>query len=371
LRLLEEATNDLANPLDLASAQLESKLAAIRGRLAPQRAAIAQKLDKYFDRERLALIGTGLMHIEQPSSQPPVPRCSAAREQGPQEYIQHIDAVARELCELYQLGIQLIELELEIPRDQYRRMLPARMESATIPFVRKQELSGGEFSPRDVLRRIFYTLFRDNIRRALGLKPLIEIVSSAAENGSSRVLRVGTASGLTGIAIDRIPGSHVWVSTVGMRTGNFAKAFANVPRFDLCVCDLDSTDLLEFSSTVAVIRPFMAGQARIVGYHFNFGATELPADSALRIGLPGKDAIRIYRTGSEAAALLMRSLMRANDLHQAGKYVALVVSLMRSALRIGLHPVILLMRRWNIGRGETTPFHPDLRKSIIIEIVVT
>ena len=37
-----------------------------------------------------------------------------------------------------------------------------------------------------------------------------------------------------------------------------------------------------------------------------------------KIGLPGKDAIRIYRTGSEAAALLMRSLMRAKQLHQAG-----------------------------------------------------
>ena len=51
------------------------------------------------------------------------------------------------------------------------RMLPPRLESAAIPFVRMQELSGTEFTPRRALRRIFYRFFRKNIWRGLGLKP--------------------------------------------------------------------------------------------------------------------------------------------------------------------------------------------------------
>jgi hypothetical protein len=368
LLLLQQIMERLEYPIDLASAadreELESKLVAIRSRLASQRAALAQKLDKYFNRERLLLVGLGQMHLEQASSQPSTRHCSAGKQEELQKYSLQVNALAR----LYEL---VTEHELEIRRNQYRRMLPPRPESAVIPLVRMQELSGTEFTPRRALYRIVYRVFRNNVWRGLGLKPLVEIASSSAQKDKSCVLRVGSGRGLTDIAVDRVPGSHVWVSPSGMRTGNFAKTFANVPRFDLCVCDLDLTDLLEFSSTVAAIRPFMSAQARIVGYHFNLLATELPTDSALRIGLPGEDAIRIYRTGSEAAALLMRSLMRAKHLHQAGKYVALVVSLMRSALRIGLHPVILLARRWKIGRGEKTPFRPDLRKSVIIEIVVT
>jgi hypothetical protein len=54
LLLLQQIMERLEYPIDLASAadreELESKLVAIRSRLASQRAALAQKLDKYFNR---------------------------------------------------------------------------------------------------------------------------------------------------------------------------------------------------------------------------------------------------------------------------------------------------------------------------------
>jgi len=272
----------------------------------------------------------------------------------------------RELSELYQLGLQLIELELEAPRNEYRRVMPPRMASAAIPFVRSQELSGAEPKPRSASRRISHALFRHHISRALGLQPLIEIVSSVTQHGASRVLRVGSASGLLGSAIDRIPGSHVWVSAAGMSTGNFAKAFATAPTFDLCICDLDYAELLELSSLVAVITPFMTARGTILAYHCNQVLAELPPDAALVTGVRRPGTVHIYRTGFWPATFLVPFLRRAEYLYDTRKYLELSRSLLKVAIRIVVATPIILLRQFLVP--QRSPLH--LRKSIVIQIVL-
>jgi hypothetical protein len=369
LRLLDEVRTKLENTLDMASAaaraELESTLGAIRGRIVPQRATITRKIDKYFNREGLALLGAGSMHLQQPSPQLQNKPSSAVQKEGQQKCFQEVEGVARELCELHQLGTHLIELELEIPRKQYRRMLPPRMASAAIPFVKVQQLLETKLKPSDTFHRISSALFQNYMLRAFGLKPMIEIVP-AAGNGASRVLRVGSGSGrLISSVIDRVCGSYVWVSAAGMMTGNFSRAFETAPTFELCVCDLDFSEILEFSSIIAAIKPFIMHQGRILAYHFNQDGARLPPDFTFKDTLLPKESIRVHRSGSEVAALLIRSLRRAKNLHAAERYGELMMSLVKSAVRIGGHPIVLLARRWKLARGAV-----DLCRSVIVEIVV-
>jgi hypothetical protein len=377
LRLLQETANDLERlgdvPSTAARSEFECKVAAIRSRIALQRSTMAQKLDKSFSREGLVSISIDLLHLERPSLQTNHQHHWTSHRLDPQ-YSRQLNETASELFELFHLGTQLLDLELERRRNEYRLLMPRRIASAAIPYVKIDEMSGMEGQADTLLRKTARALFRNAARRALGLEPLLDITAAAAGNSASRVLRVGSASGLTGSIVDRISGSHVWISTAGMRTGHFRKAFATAPKFDLCICDLNFAELLEFPSLVAEIRPFMVTRGTIVAYHFNENSALLPPDSALVVGLIPKEANHIYRTGSRTIAFLLNGLRHSKRLYHIRKYDKLFVFLMRFALRVTVDSVatavVLFATGFKFLVGHKQVPAADLRRSAVIKILV-
>jgi hypothetical protein len=104
-----------------------------------------------------------------------------------------------------------------------------------------------------------------------------------------------------------------------MMTGNFAKAFKTPPKFDLCICDLNLAELLEFPLVVAAIRPFMDDRGIIIGFHLKENMAASPSDLVLTIGLFADDRVRIKRTGSWRI-LLLRSFRSFRNLCGRFKY---------------------------------------------------
>jgi hypothetical protein len=363
LHLLHEAADGLKHAGDISGAntraEFESKLVAASNRIAPQRSLITQRLEKYFSREGLLLVGSGLVHLEQPLLEPHSECCSTLQDP---EHRQQISKLIHDLSELYQLATQLFDIELQMLRSDYHLALPRRVTSAAVPFVKAEEVSGAEVQFRSVLRKLSRALLQNFLRRAFGLAPLIEILTAAAEKGPLHVLRVGSASGLTGTAVDYVRGSHVWVSTAGMKTGNFGAAFMIRPSFDLCICDLDFAEVLEFPSLIAAIRPFMTAGGTIVSYHFNQTTVELPADSLLSVGLAPQDTVRIYRTGSRAISKYLFAT------RQYTRLLALPVSI---GLDLIATSIMLLSARLKVAQAQKLAAAAEFRRSVVIEVVVT
>src|ERR1700730_2780098 len=354
LQLLQQAAKVLEHagdaPGTAGRSESDCSLAGIRSRMAVQHSAISQNLDRYFNREGLTLIGVGLAHLEPSSSRPE--HCSDLQGLNFKNPSEDINAVARGLSELYQLGSQLFDLELEVPRNEYRQLTPRRVASATIPYVETEEVSGADVRAKSVLGRVYGALFR---RLTCGpLRPVDEIIAAAVAHGASRVLRVGSASHLPASAINRVRGYHTKVSTAGMTTGNFGKAFEESPRFDICICDLNLAELLEFPLVVAAVRPFMADRGIIVGFHLRQAFLAFPSDLALTTKWFSEEVIRVYRSGSWISVLLLRGMTYFRNFWgtfwfppRSGRKLSFT-SVVRSATRAGvlalLAPLILIAR---------------------------
>ena len=263
--------------------------------------------------------------------------------------------------------------ELERRRNEYRLLMPDRIRSAAIPYVRMDEVLGIEAESKSLVRRIGREWFCTVARRALGLEPMAKIVAAAALNGASRVLHIGSASGLTDNIGDGILGPHVWVSTAGMRTGHFGKAFAVAPKFNICICDLDFGELLEFPSLLAEIRPFMAIGGTIVAYHFNKDSAVLPADSELAAEPSPKQIIHIYRTGSQTIARLLNTLRwckRFYDSREFDKLFFFVIRMAVSEVRSLAGSFVRYLTALKFFEGHKQLAAHILRKNIVIEIVL-
>jgi hypothetical protein len=219
-----------------------------------------------------------------------------------------INALTRDLSELYQLGSQLNNLELEQSRTEYRLMLPRQVTSAEIPYVATNEVLGTEVKP-SLLDRAYRAVERYLGRRLL--QPLDGVIAAAAKKGDARVLHVGSASGVPASAINHIRGLHVSISTAGMMTGNVAKAFETSPTFDICVCDLYFGELKEFPQLVAAVQPFMAEKGAIAGFHLNQSLLELRPDQMLPAEFLARYVVRIHQVGSRTSTVMLRVMRYA------------------------------------------------------------
>jgi hypothetical protein len=305
-----------ARPSTTARAGFESKLQATRSHIALQRSAITVDLDKYLNREGLALKGVRLAQLEGSSPEPESHGCVEMQSAPFHDWRRDIDDMARNLSELQQLGMQLVDLELEAPRNEYHLMLPRRIASAAIPYIQK-EIPSTDAKTTNLIPKLEHASLRYLASRAL--KPLSEIIAAAANNSGSHILCVGSASGLPESALTGLNGVRVRVSFAGMMTGNFAKAFNAPPQFDLCVCDLNLAELLEFPLVVAAIRPFIVDRGIIIGFHLKENMAASPSDVVLTNGLFTDDFVRIHRTGSWRI-LLLRSFRRFSNLCERLKY---------------------------------------------------
>jgi hypothetical protein len=147
-----------------------------------------------------------------------------------------------------------------------------------------------------------------------------------------------------------------------MKTGNFGAAFMIRPSFDLCICDLDFAEVLEFPSLIAAIRPFMTAGGTIVSYHFNQTTVELPADSLLSVGLAPQDTVRIYRTGFRAISKYLFAT------RQYTRLLALPVSI---GLDLIATSIMLLSARLKVAQAQKLAAAAEFRRSVVIEVVVT
>jgi hypothetical protein len=165
-------------------------------------------------------------------------------------------------------------------------------------------------------------------------------------------------------------------------TGNFGKAFEVSPRFDICVCDLSLTELLEFHLLVVAVRPFMECGGVIIGFHLKPDLAGLPSDAALTGGLPAEDVIRIHRTGSGISMPMMRKLRRFEYLYarfryaSAGqKYRKLLRFIFRSLIRVVV--LALIMPFLALARSLTAFFQRgtqtrtiDATATVTIEVLI-
>src|SRR5262249_20429553 len=159
----------------------------------------------------LAFIGVDLTHFDQLSSQAENRHCSDRQRTESQQWSRDINAVARDLAELYQLGVQLIDLELELPRNEYRRLMPRRIASAAVPYVEIREMPTTDVKGKGLLGALYDALFRYLSHRIL--RPLNETFAAVLENGDARILQIGAASGVPASTLNGIRGLHVRLST--------------------------------------------------------------------------------------------------------------------------------------------------------------
>jgi hypothetical protein len=372
LRLLSEAQNRSEHAghdsSSEACAGFQSKLDAARNRIAVQRSALTGQLDRYMNRDGLRLTGMGLVYLDPPSPEYGNQQCSHSHGTDLQHWSGDINALTRDLSELLQLGSQLNNLELEQSRTEYGLMLPRRVASAEVPYVAINEEPSTEVKS-SLLGRAYQAGVRYFGRRLL--QPLDAIIAAAAEKGDARVLHVGSASGVPASTIDHIRGLHVSISTPGMMTGNFAKAFETPPIFDICVCDLHFGELVEFPQLVAAVQCFMAEKGVIAGFHLNQSFLALLPDLVLPAEFFTQDVVRIHQVGSWTSAVMLR-VMR----YVYGRLTfsnAARRSWLRFVWRFFFHvatlPILLVVR------GVHLVLHPKLMvkfsgKSILLEVKV-
>jgi hypothetical protein len=367
---LEHAGHDSSSE---ARAEFRSKLDAARNRIALQRSAMTGQLDRCMNRDRLRLTGVGSVYLDSPSPEYGNQQRSQIHSTELQHWSDDINALTRDLCELYQLGSQLNNLELEQSRTEYHLTLPRRVASAEVPYVAISEVLGTEVKP-SLLGRAYRAVVGYLVRRLL--QPLDGIIAAAAEKGDVRVLHVGSASGVPASTINHVRGLHVRISTAGMMTGNFAKAFETPPIFDICVCDLRFGELEEFPQLVAAVQPFMAEKGVIAGFHLNQSFLALRPDHVLPADFFTQDIVRIHQVGSWTSAVMLR-LMH----YVAYSYARLTLSyatrrtLLRFLWRFFLRVTILMFLALTalVVRGVHLVLHPKRMlkfsgKSILLEV---
>src|SRR5262249_20974804 len=165
----------------------------------------------------------------------------------------------------------------------YQHLLKRRVLSPAIPYVPLHRgvatgtpLSGGQISR--LMEKIYRTMFGKLPRVTqlssywAPLRHVVRIVDMATARGAKNVLVIGSGHGFIDTIADHLPGLHALISRSGMKTGNLAKAFDRSTRFGLCICNLEFTDLAEFSAIVATVRPLMLDGGTIIGFYLNYDA---------------------------------------------------------------------------------------------------
>src|SRR5262249_23610983 len=154
-------------------------------------------------------------------------------------------------------------------------------------------------------------------------------------------------------SLNHIRGLHVTLSTAGMMTGNFAKAFETPPVFDICVCDLHLGELMEFPQLVAVVQPFMAEKGVIAGFHLNQSFLALPSDHVLSADFFTQDVVRTHQVGSWTSAVMLRVMRYVKYPYARLRFsyatrTSLVMFVFRSVAQIGVlmlvGPIVLFVR---------------------------
>jgi hypothetical protein len=186
-------------------------------------------------------------------------------------------------------------------------------------------------------RRLYYRLF-GRWPRVTKLSPywsalrhLRELTERATARGAKDVLYIGDRSNVSG-TVAHVAGLHAWMSIASLMTGSMGGTFAQPPRFDICLCDLEFTDLARFSEIYAAALRFMRPSGTIIGFHLNADGAPLSIhQNEIAKGLPHIPPARVYYAGSPRSAKLLRVFRSTLSLpHSLGP-----VFLAKIAIRLG------------------------------------
>lgn len=312
------------------------------------------------------------------------------REAGPQSgaasrHHEFVKQALAHLDEQEERGLHSLVVEFEAARRllqlDYERLLDRSIKSASIPPVtlRRGPITDTRPSPaggvRGLGKRLYYRLF-GRLPRVRHFHPywaamrhLIRVVDTEAARGARNVLTVAPAGGVVESVANHLPGLHAWVSTVGVKSGNFARAFDHPREFDLCICELEVAELSELSEIFGTVRPFVRSGGKMVAFHLNAAMERSSVDSVVSAGLSGfGDKAHVYYAGSAASARIVRDFLAAAANYRAKGYGSWV----RGAAAL----LTIIPRALMANRAEaTTPMdeasvEPGSWTSITVEVEI-
>jgi hypothetical protein len=143
------------------------------------------------------------------------------------------------------------------------------------------------------------------------LRHLRRLAGEAAARSARDVLIVGDRSDIADGLVN-LPGLHAWMSVAGLMTGGMGGSFAQPPQFDLCICDLEFTELARFLEICGAARRFIRPGGAIIGFYLNVDGGQLPINrNELAEDLSKIPTTCIYYAGLYGSAKLLRTFRSA------------------------------------------------------------
>jgi hypothetical protein len=239
----------------------------------------------------------------------------------------------------YNDRLLMLEVEFEITREKlqldYERLLRRLSRSATVPHVvtwrglRAPAARSHDSSLRAMARSLYRRCY-GKLPRVRPVHPywaamrhLIHLVDTATNNKATNVLVVSSGGGLADTLADHLPGLHAQVSLPEFLGGNFAKAFHEPTKFDLCICSLGPSDLLRFRDVAQMAGPYMSTGGKVIGFYPNFGLRSLSANEIAMLCDP-RWSKTVYYAGSAESARAIRKFYAALGWNAGSRLAKLV-----------------------------------------------
>ena len=206
----------------------------------------------------------------------------AAAQRALDDKLARLSKMLQTLREDYERDLRELDRAAEAERlpveREYQRAMPRRALSAAIPQVlvlRDPDKPSQRRTTRATVRRLTLVAF---YRRPL--RGVHEAVASAVAGGVRNVLVIAGGPSILKWAVADVPGVRALVTTpVDVRTGNLWRAFDGETRFDVCLWDLESSELAEFGPLSDQVKPLMNAGGAILGFHWNIDRTAIPIDA--------------------------------------------------------------------------------------------
>jgi hypothetical protein len=232
---------------------------------------------------------------------------------------QQLQSACQVVAEHYRQRLEALDEEFQPQlaelNARYARLLKKRVVTAAPPFARTQQGPRVIVSPTGSLKSqiakyAYYRLFGKWPRvRVLSpywapLRHLIRSVGQAVSRGAQNALLVGNNSGIADNIVD-LPGLHAWVSVAGLN--GCATGFRQPHDFDLCICDLDSTDLSRFPDIYRDLATLMRPGGTIIAFCLNTdsGARSVDPDKLSGV-LSSLASTEVYFAGSRGSVAALR-----------------------------------------------------------------
>jgi hypothetical protein len=297
-----------------------------------------------------------------------------------------LDESRKRIIELYEQRIHRLEFDHKYKYQEvenaYQELVQRRVLSAASPYVRLHRgpvkvprLSGAVIS--QLVTKGFRTIFGTVPRVTrlscywASLRHVLRLVDTATARGAENVLVIGSRESVVSTIADHLPGLHGLTSMSDLKAGNLAKTFERLPKWDLCICNLELAELAEFSTIVTAIRPVMLNGGTIIGFYPNYGATPITMDRARIDSISRlKDRHRFYFAGSVGSARVMRKYRDvANAYRTSGHSIVrraiCVLRLLKTAF-----PALVANRTEAAIAPEGFSSPPPVCTSVTIEVVV-